>query len=453
MPRWGLWACAMWGCGLVWAAPASAPPAARTQPEIGAPVPTLQARRGALLERIGSGTIILRGADPADLDEHPQASDFRQSNDFYYLTALETPGSWLVLVAREAGPDSSILYLPPRDPREERWTGPRLGPGAEAVERAGVSAARSREELEVDLQRRLAAVGSGPVYLPMAGASAPYDAVRGLLAQHGAETRDLGPVLASLRLVKDSVEIARLRRAIAITVEAQREAMRAAEPGTYEYELEALIEYVFRRAGAERVGFPSIVGSGPNSVVLHYDQSRRRMGADDVVVVDVGAEYDYYSADVTRTYPVRGTFTPRQREVYELVLAAQQATIDAVRPGVTMAELNTVARRYLREHSRGVCGARTCDAYFVHGVGHWLGMNVHDVGDYATPLRPGMVLTIEPGIYLSEESLGVRIEDDLLVTPNGAEVLSGDAPRTVAEIEALMRQGKGPAPRAAGGAP
>jgi Xaa-Pro aminopeptidase len=174
------------------------------------------------------------------------------------------------------------------------------------------------------------------------------------------------------------------------------------------------------------------------------------MQAGDVVVVDVGAELGYYAADVTRTFPVSGTFTPRQREIYELVLAAQQAAIDATRPGVSVVELDRVARRYLREHSRGLCGRRSCDEYFVHGIGHWLGMDVHDVGDYTTPLRPGMVLTIEPGIYLADESLGIRIEDDLLVTEEGAEVLTHGAPRAVAEIEAWMRQGRGAATRATG---
>ncbi len=164
----------------------------------------------------------------------------------------------------------------------------------------------------------------------------------------------------------------------------------------------------------------------------------------ELIVIDIGAEYSYYSADVTRTIPVSGRFTPRQRRVYELVLGAQRAAIEAVRPGVTVRELEGVARSWLRERSGGACGLSSCDAYFIHGLSHWLGMDVHDVGSYATPLAPGMVLTIEPGIYLPDEGLGVRIEDDVLVTEDGYEVLSRAAPTDPDEIEALMRGGESP---------
>jgi Xaa-Pro aminopeptidase len=233
----------------------------------------------------------------------------------------------------------------------------------------------------------------------------------------------------------------RLRRAIDITAEAQREAMRAVSPGMFEYEIEAIIEYTFRRNGAERVGFPSIVGSGPNSVTLHYDKNRRQTEAGDLVVMDIGAEWGYYTADVTRTVPVSGRFTTRQRTVYDIVLGAQQAAIDAVKPGVTIAELTRIAQQYMETNSGDVCGSESCRRYFLHGLSHWLGMDVHDVGDYARPLEPGMVLTIEPGIYIASEQIGVRIEDDILVTATGHEILSGAAPRTADEIETAMAAG------------
>jgi len=253
---------------------------------------------------------------------------------------------------------------------------------------------------------------------------------------------DLGGQLAELRLVKDSVEVARLRRAAAITAKAQRAAMEGARPGMHEYELEAIVEFVFRSNGAERVGFPTIVGSGPNSVILHYDKNRRRTEENDLVVIDAGAEYGYYTADVTRTFPVSGKFTKRQREIYELVLATQLAIIDSIRPGRSALDMNGIARRYLRDNSKDLCGDATCDRYLPHGVGHWLGMNVHDVGSYNRPFEPGMVLTVEPGIYIPAENLGVRIEDDVLVTEEGHEVLSAGAPKTVEEIEAAMAAGK-----------
>ncbi|HSR14237.1 MAG TPA: M24 family metallopeptidase, partial [Gemmatimonadales bacterium] len=220
----------------------------------------------------------------------------------------------------------------------------------------------------------------------------------------------------------------------------------AAAPGAWEYELEAAAEGTFRRMGAERVGYPSIVGAGFNSTVLHYDESRARLADGDLVVMDMGAEFGYYSADVTRTIPASGRFTPRQRAIYDLVLGAQQAAMDSIRPGVTMGQLNQIARRFMRDHSGGLCGERTCDAYFIHGLGHMIGMDVHDVGPGGAPLRPGMVLTIEPGIYLPAERLGVRIEDDILVTATGHELLSGGVPRRAEAVEALMTGPGAPRP-------
>jgi Xaa-Pro aminopeptidase len=188
------------------------------------------------------------------------------------------------------------------------------------------------------------------------------------------------------------------------------------------------------------VGYPSIVGAGVNGTVLHYDESRSQLKAGDLVVMDMAAEFGYYTADVTRTLPADGKFTARQRAVYDLVLGAQQAALDALKPGVTMMQLEGIARRYMQQNSRDLCGQRTCDAYFIHSLGHFLGMDVHDVGRYDVVLAAGMVLTIEPGIYLPEEGLGVRIEDDVAVTATGYELLSGNVPRTADAIEAIMRK-------------
>jgi Xaa-Pro aminopeptidase len=214
--------------------------------------------------------------------------------------------------------------------------------------------------------------------------------------------------------------------------------MAAARAGMWEYEIEALIEYTFRKNGAERVGFPTIVGSGPNSTTLHYDRSRRQTQAGDLVVADIGAEFGYYTADVTRTFPISGKFTDRQRAIYNLVLATQQTAIDSVRPGMDISRLNQISRTYMREHSGTLCGKDTCDRFFPHGLSHWLGMDTHDAGDYARKFEPGMVLTVEPGIYLPQEGLGVRIEDDVLVTAQGHEVLSAAAPRQAVDIERAM---------------
>jgi Xaa-Pro aminopeptidase len=408
------------------------------------PVELLKQRRAALFELLEPGIAFLRSADPRGSYEHAQDSDFRQDNDFYYLTGLETPGSWLVLFKGASGSGKAMLYVPEPDARQEVWTGRRVGEASEVAEQTGIEAVRSFSRFDAEILAQLRqpqGLGEyGHIYLPLGDRGEDVKSLAEVAMQARRTISDLGTAMAQLRLVKDSVEIERLRRAIGITAEAHKEAMRSAEPGMYEYELEAIVEYVFRAGGAERVGFPTIVGSGPNSVILHYDRNRRRTGKSDLVVIDAGAEYGYYTADVTRTFPASGKFSARQREIYELVLATQTVVIDSIRPGRTVWELEMIARRHMREHSKEMCGSATCDRYFLHGLSHWLGMNVHDVGGYKTPLEPGMVLTIEPGVYLAQEGLGVRIEDDVLVTESGHEVLSAAAPKTVEAIESLMAE-------------
>jgi len=198
-----------------------------------------------------------------------------------------------------------------------------------------------------------------------------------------------------------------------------------------EYEVEAALEYEFRRNGADRSGFPSIVGSGPYSTILHYDKSERRMQANDVVVVDIGAEYGGYSADVTRTYPVSGKFSPRQREIYQIVLDAQKAAIAKIKPGARISDVHQAALAHIR--------AKGYESYFIHGTSHHMGLEVHDVGDTSRPLEPNMVITVEPGIYIPEEQIGIRIEDDILVTPTGYRILSV-FPKEAAEVEALVKR-------------
>jgi Xaa-Pro aminopeptidase len=407
------------------------------------PVDRLTTRRAALLERIGNGVAVLRSADEKSIEgDYPQDSDFRQDNDFFYLTGLETPDSWLVLVASTTAPDQVVLFIPARDSMEERWTGPKMGPGPEAVAATGIQDVRSSQTARAFI--RETARASGTLLLPRY--RAPRDSIvlkeLGLTDSVGQSfsRKPLGGHLAALRQVKDADEIARLRRAIDITAEAQREAMKSARPGMWEYELEAIIEYTFRRRGAERVGFPTIVGTGINATTLHYDKGRRQSQAGDLVVMDVGAEFGYYSADVTRTIPISGTFTPRQRALYNLVLGSQQAAIDSVRPGMTIMRLQEIASNYMRNHSGDLCAPGPCNRYFIHGLSHWLGMDVHDVGDYSARLAPGMVLTVEPGIYIPSEALGIRIEDDILVTATGSENLSAGAPRKAEDVEKLMKE-------------
>jgi len=407
-------------------------------PGMGRPVDTasVAARRRALLARIGRGVVLVPAAHERELErDYLQDNDFRQSNTFFYLTELETQDAWLLLIAGGGAPET-VLFLPPRNPFQERWTGLRLGPDSTAARLTGIARVLPTDSLDPVLSALLARV-RGPLYVPLDQATRDEPRLRDLVFV-GRDVRNLRPVVDSLRLVKDADELARMRKAIDISGLGHIAAMQAARPGAREYEIEAALEAEFRRNGADRVGYPSIVGSGPNSTTLHYDVNRRQTRDGDLVVVDAGAEWGQYTADVTRTFPVNGKFTPRQKAIYDLVLATQQAAFDSTRPGATIAQLNRIARDYMRAHSGTLCGAETCDAYFIHGLSHWLGMDVHDPGDYSTPLKPGIVFTIEPGIYLAQEGLGVRIEDDVLVTATGAEWLSAKAPKTTAEIERLM---------------
>src|SRR5881398_2124745 len=409
-------------------------------PGMGHPVDTasVAARRRALLARIGRGVVLVPAAHERELErDYLQDNDFRQSNTFFYLTELETQDAWLLLIAGGGAPET-VLFLPPRNPFQERWTGLRLGPDSTAARLTGIARVLPTDSLDPVLSALLARV-RGPLYVPLDQATRDEPRLRDLVFV-GRDVRNLRPVVDSLRLVKDADELARMRKAIDISGLGHVAAMQAARPGAWEYEIEAALEAEFRRNGADRLGYPSIVGSGPNSTTLHYDVNRRQTRDGDLIVVDAGAEWGQYTADVTRTFPVNGKFTPRQKAIYDLVLATQQVAFDSVRPGATMRDLNRIAQTYMREHSGSLCGDQTCDAYFIHSLGHPIGTDVHDV---TVPGRlrfePGMVITLEPGIYLARESLGVRIEDDVLVTPTGAEWLSAKAPRTTVEIERLIR--------------
>lgn len=416
--------------------PAVPPPVAEL-PGMGRPIDiaATAARRARLLSRLGDAVVLIPAA--RDRGPYPQDNDFRQHNTFFYFSMLESPNAWIVMHARSGEPGDAVLLLPDRNLQQEAWTGVKLGPGDAAVRLTGFPRVLRLQQLDSVVSAALAR--DVPVYVPLDASTAGDRLVQRLRADSGRVTlRNLRPVVDSLRVVKDDVEIAVLRRAAMMSANAHRELMLAARDTMWEYELEAIIEAGFRRQGADRVGYPSIVGCGANAVVLHYDANRDRCRPGQLLLVDAAAEWGQYTADVTRTFPLSGTFTPRQRALYDLVLGAQQAAMDAVRPGQTMQELTRIAREYIRDHSAGLCGQQTCDSYFIHGLSHGIGMDVHDPGPLS-PLRPGAVFTIEPGVYLPQEGLGIRIEDDILVTATGYENLSAGVPRTADDIERLMR--------------
>lgn len=438
-----------------------------------------QARRRILMEKIkeaeagasamraairaASGGASVRPTGPAGVvvamvgaGEPGDDAKFRQDNDFAYLTGVDVPDAALLLWP-ETGEEA--LYLPPRDLGRERWDGPRPGPGPEGASATGFARVESSEGLLADLFRAVGdpRAGGDPraasVYLiepePKLGASRSARFSR--LVREGAPSarlKDVAPRVHEMRKVKSDAEAALIRRAVAVTAGAQAEVVRLLRPGIPEYRLEGAILAAFVGGGASRAGFPSIVGSGPNSTILHYHRNDRTIEDGDLVVVDIGGEYKGYTADITRTYPASGRFSPRQLEVYRLVLDAQSAAATDFQVGVsTIASLTRAANNVFRAsplRARDEDGSiYAMDHFFIHGLGHHLGMDVHDVGDGTRPLGPGEVFTIEPGLYIPSEGFGVRIEDDYRVTKDGLEKLSKDIPVAPDEVERLIVRARG----------
>ena len=456
------------------------PPAATRaddKPLLEQPPSEYKARRKALMERIkaaDAGTTLVRprGGDGAaegrkpsgpvvvlvGETEEPEDGRYRQRNDFAYLTGVEAPHAALILWPAEG---KEVLYLPPRDKREEAWTGPKIGPGPEGVAATGLDAVKASSDFLGDLFGAIGDTGKrsfaqrpATVFLvtpdPRPNAGGPAAALARLVKEGAtqARPRDLAPFLAELRKVKSEPETALLRKAIAITGDAQAATIGTIGSGVPEYKVEGAILGAFVSGGGTRAGFPSIVGSGLNSTVLHYNANRRTMQAGELVVVDIGAEYAFYTADITRTYPVSGKFTPRQREIYQLVLDCQSACAAEFKAGKsTLQSQNAFARTFMTKsplRAKDEAGVEhTMDHFFIHGLGHYLGMDVHDVGDTSKPCGAGEVFTIEPGIYIPSEGFGVRIEDDYLVTRDGLEKLSKAIPCEVDEIERLMAEARG----------
>lgn len=428
-------------------------------------------RRARVLEILGDAAALILPAAPEPGVGRDLELRYQPDPELYYLTGCTEPEAVAVLCpAHEEAPFT--LFVRQRDAEAERWTGTRHGP-ERAKEVFGADAAFPLSELENRLPAMLQRVNT--VYFRLGtGREEVERLVREILARarKGRQRSGRGPqalvdpgkLLDELRLIKDEHELGLLREAARITVAGFREAVRAIRPGTGEWQVEAALEGAFRWQGADGPAFPSIVGSGPNAVVLHYVANSRRLAAGELLLVDAGARYRLYHGDVSRTFPVSGTFSPAQRSMYDAVLAARDAAITAVRPGATIADVHRAAVRVLVEAlvEHGLLEGEV-DAlvereegykpYFPHRTSHWLGLEVHDVGDYAVddvprPLRPGMVLTVEPGLYIPADceaarpelrGVGIRIEDDVLVTETGSEVLTAELPVTAEAVEALVQ--------------
>lgn len=409
-----------------------------------------KARREALAKKAGGIVVLFAAVEPAE-----SLYNFRQDDDFFYLSGWTEPGPALLIAPaveakdNNAGrPYTEILFLPPRNPRMERYTGPKLGADdPDATKITGFDHVAEMNKLPEELSKLIGA-GQPVVYtdLPAPGESSPtFEPVAFLRRTTGfLFFQDVKPSISALRMVKDEGEISLLQKAVDASVAAHMAAMKAVKPNLPEYGISALLEYEWGKRGCERASYPPIVGSGHNSTVLHYSEDTATMKSGDLVVIDAAAECSMYAADLTRTLPVNGHFSPRQREIYDIVLGAQQSAIDAFQSGKSLlfgdseASLTKVAKDYIRAHGKDLHG-QPLDQYFTHGIGHYIGLDVHDTGDYKIPLGPGMTFTIEPGIYIPEENIGVRIEDDFLVGKDGKLIkLSAALPSRADEVERAM---------------
>jgi len=462
-------------------------------------------RRRRFVEAIGDGLAFVPAASETvrNNDVH---HTFRQASDFFFLTGFDEPDAVAVFNPSHAK-ERYVLFVRPRDRETEIWTGHRAGAEG-AVAHYGADAAYPVDQLDAKLREY--AIDRSVLFYRLGNQAFDARVIRLAVELRAARSRgfcapvrieDPGPIVHELRLRRSPAELARQRRACQISRDAHIEAMRYAQPGMHEYQVQAAVEFVFRSEGSPRDAYPSIVASGPNACILHYVENQRRMADGDLLLIDAGCEYGYHASDITRTFPVNGRFTGPQRAVYEVVLRAQLAAIAAARPGVPYEAIHDAARRViaaglvdLKLLPRSVADSLAMHHYrefFMHGTGHWLGMDVHDVGDYrlqrqSRALEPGMVFTVEPGIYVDPEresvtfhlreyseeemwerrlrlgmtaarkleddekakartvthaipeefrGIGVRIEDDILVTGGGIENLTTGTPKTVEDVE------------------
>jgi Xaa-Pro aminopeptidase len=413
-----------------------------------------RARREALAKKTDGGVVVLFAAVEA---EGPNdLYGFRQDDNFFYLTGWPEPGAALVIApAAEATSDqpsrpyTEILFLPAHNVVQERWTGPKLGPESpEASRITGFDHVEVLDKLRDELVRLLptrATVYSDlESYERKSPSTEPLDWLKRANAFGAVSFQDVQPLLASLRTYKDAGEIERVRKATDASIAGHFAAMRAIKPGITERELSALLQFEWGKRGCERPAYAPIAGTGFNSTVLHYSDDSATVHDGDVVLIDAAGEYSMYASDITRTMPANGKFTARQREIYDIVLGAQQAAISAFQSGKSSLRrdgsnsLYQAAYDYINSHGKDSDG-QPLGQYFIHGLSHYVGLNVHDDGDYSLPVGPGMVFTIEPGIYIPEEKLGVRIEDIFYVDSGGKLInLTAALPHTADEVERSM---------------
>ncbi|VAW84422.1 Xaa-Pro aminopeptidase [hydrothermal vent metagenome] len=427
-------------------------------------------RRARFLKSLGNDGVAILPTNEESSRNGDAHYPFRVASNFFYLTGFSEPGALAVFIGgTSAAKQGFILFCRDKDPEKEIWDGYRAGQeGAVAV--YGATAAFSIDEIDERIPELL--LGRSRLYLPMTSADGWRSQIMDWLSEAGTKIRSgasvpaecvaIESILHEMRLRKDREEISAMRKAAQISAAAHCLAMKKCQPGVYEYELEAELIYEFKRNGADAPAYSSIVGGGANACVLHYIENKSVLKNGDLVLIDAGAEWGTYAADITRTFPVNGRFSPAQGAIYEIVLKAQEAAIAKIRPGVawnvphdTAVKILTqglVALRLLKGEIKELIKKEAYRRFYMHKTGHWLGLDVHDVGEYRVngkwrKFEPGMVLTVEPGLYIPENSkgiakkwwnIGIRIEDDVLVTRKGCDVLSRGVPKKIVEIERLM---------------
>jgi Xaa-Pro aminopeptidase len=419
------------------------------------PTSVFHARREALAAKLQGGVAVLFAAEEPVLDFMP----YRQDEDFYYLTGWNEPGAALMVVGASSGSGHShgykeILFLPTRNLRMEKYTGPKLDAVSPGVtQQTGVDAVEPMTDLPGELNKLIAADRALERHIWIQPSSKEANALVTFTAttlgmDDAPAANDVTVLTQQLRVIKDAGEVDLIKKATVASIAAQRVMMRAMRPGLTERTIAGKMTVAWYQHGCERPAYAPIVGSGINSTILHYSDNSRTIQNGDIVVVDAACEYSMYASDITRTVPANGHFTARQREIYSVVLCAQQAAVKAFVAGQSTIDdpyredpnsLDTVAYNYINTHGKGLQG-EPLGKYWIHGLGHMLGIDVHDPANYPAVLKPGMVFTIEPGVYIPEEKLGVRIECDFLVGPDGKLIdLDAALPHTADEVEAAMR--------------
>ncbi len=466
----------------------------------------LARRRKAVAEQMADDSILIMFSGEAKLYAGDVDFMYRQENNLYYLTNLKQNGATFAMT-KKGGNVQEFLFLPKRNPQFETWNG-KMYSGEEATRISGIGTIINSSEKNKFLEsvkgqtsfsadNETAIPNAKTVYLLLPENAGDNEGMREYRQEYefsktlsNYKIENANEIFGELRLIKSPYELKLMQHAIDISTEAHLRAMATAKNVKYEYETQAEIEYIFRKRNADYWGYPSIVGCGSNATTLHYVESQSAVKPGDLLLMDVGAEYDHYTADVTRTFPVNGTFTTAQREIYQIVYDAQEAAAAKIKPGARFFEPENAAAKVIeeglaklgliekvgafipgteRDATDGKGGTRKVGVpqysiWYMHGWGHWLGMNVHDVGDYSAVFKPGMIMTNEPGIYIREDALdyfpdtprakefiakirpafekykntGVRIEDDMLVTETGTEWMTKNLPRKIDEIESFM---------------